>query len=64
MITHVCWLVRSFCDNCCDFSQSISLIFMKLGTVLLLTFERSRSMFKVISFVHDPPSTMMIRRKH
>ena len=46
-------------DVCFDFSKSASSIFMKFDTDVqrrtLLNSERSRSKFKVIGFVHNPP---------
>ena len=55
MIRCVCLLVGLFvCDACCDFSRSTSVIFIEyhtdvrhLSQISLLTFQRSRSKFKV-----------------
>jgi len=62
-----CLLARSFVRYArCDLSNSTSSIFVKFGTdvqrlrqmLLLVTSERSRSMFKVICFENDPPATL------
>jgi len=64
MITRVCLLVGSFVRSFarCDNSKTSSPVFMKFVTdavnprqMSMLSFERSRSKFKVICFVHDPP---------
>ena len=66
------WFVGLFvCYALFDFLKSANLILIKFGTdvqhlchVSLLTFERSRSTFKVMSLVHDPPATAMTRPKN